>query len=234
MHVSWTFTGDGLLAFAGGALALFGVWWSNRQSVKNLQKQLGAERDARGSESSERKLAVLRSILFEMDCFYRVFLSNATKFLDDMDVQTTGSFRPIWLTSPEFAILRGNAAYLGTLDDLDLNAVLLCYSTALVFSSLLARYDSALAALPEGELPVTDRRLRGVRSMLGDLKQQREILLVLLYKTEQLLCQKTSTPFDVPGIWVSSERDLVVNLERRLGSSEPANDGRPELQGTEG
>jgi len=58
MQLETKLTLDGLLAFAGGALALLGVWWSNHQSVRNLQKQLDAEKQARRQEEERQKRTV--------------------------------------------------------------------------------------------------------------------------------------------------------------------------------
>jgi hypothetical protein len=69
------FSPDGVLAFAGGALALLGVWWSNHQSVKNLQEQLEAEKRAREEDSCRERYgtaAVLRSeiiSIWELDLY---------------------------------------------------------------------------------------------------------------------------------------------------------------------
>jgi|SRR5579875_2212173 len=64
MHVVWKFTGDGILAFAGGACAIIAVLLSNRRSRINLQRQIDAEKKAREEESKRERYgtaAVLRS-----------------------------------------------------------------------------------------------------------------------------------------------------------------------------
>jgi len=47
MHVEYCFTGDGILAFLGGAFAILAVLLSNRVSKNNLQKQIDTEKQAR-------------------------------------------------------------------------------------------------------------------------------------------------------------------------------------------
>jgi hypothetical protein len=49
MHVTGTFTGDGLLALAGGALAFIAVMIQTRSGSRGLQKQLDDENSSQDS-----------------------------------------------------------------------------------------------------------------------------------------------------------------------------------------
>ena len=67
MLAIWMFTGDGILAFAGGAMALIGVGWSNRQSVQNLQKQFDEDKATRADMRLREAKSVAFAVTFEMD-----------------------------------------------------------------------------------------------------------------------------------------------------------------------
>ena len=133
MHVTWTFTGDGLLAFAGGALALFGVWWSNHQSVRNLQKQLDAEKRAREEERERQKQALAKALHVEIDAWakYRLRrIKTALELLGRFDPSKHELPRYTWPAKDLCAVYEGSAGKLGALGARAVAAVVSFYVAA--------------------------------------------------------------------------------------------------------
>jgi len=130
MDVNWAFTGDGILAFAGGALALFGVWGSNHQSIKNLEKQLESERNADAGEADTRKRAVAKALLFEVDDFYSNHLRGVYDHYRDFDGAIEKLPGVTGMGPRPFAVYDGNTSSLGALSDAVVKSVVAFYDTA--------------------------------------------------------------------------------------------------------
>jgi hypothetical protein len=88
MLVEWKFTGDGVLAFAGGALALFGVWWSNRKSAQNLQTQLDADKRAREEQAKREAYATAAVLRSEIISIWEVDLRAFSAEMRKVPVHT--------------------------------------------------------------------------------------------------------------------------------------------------
>jgi len=144
MHVSWTFTGDGLLAFAGGALALIGVWWSNHQSVKNLQKQLDAEKKVRedGRKCEAQSLAIVAA--FEMDFVYRFYVQGTERGLQAAGKGpiSADAFLVKRVENRPFPIYQGIADRLGVLDTPLVAAIVRFYTDMAAFLMILEKMSS--------------------------------------------------------------------------------------------
>ena len=144
MDISWAFSGDGILAFAGGALALLGVWWSSHQSIKNLEKQLEAERKVRAEETERQKRAVAKALLFEVDDFY----SNHLMGVYDRYRSFDGSIEKLpgvtGMDRRPFAVYDGNTASLGAFSDEVVRSVVVFYDTARRHLSINRDYKELL------------------------------------------------------------------------------------------
>jgi hypothetical protein len=167
MHICWKFTGDGLLAFAGGALALIGVWWSNHQSVKNLQKQLAAERNGRSEEVKRQIKSLARAFLFEIEDFYHYSLK-----LEPNWEKNVFKFRR-W----PFLMYQANAGRIGEFDDRTTKAIIKFYGDAeayqacfeeLVASKVAAEALALLTRLRE-IFPALKRSAESVCTNLADV-----------------------------------------------------------------
>jgi hypothetical protein len=165
MQVTWTFTGDGLLAFLGGALALFGVWWSNRQSVRNLQEQLDADKRSRREDFERQKKAVATAILFQIDPLYRIVAE---------EIATDEEHLPSLLLPGSFPVYEGNADNLGNLEPDMVASVVTFYSKAM-------RHFFAARELIR-EMGETERDARS--ASLGDLRLAKAAAAKLKYSTE--------------------------------------------------
>jgi hypothetical protein len=100
MHVEYCFTGDGILAFLGGAFAILAVLLSNRVSKNNLQKQIDTEKQARQQERMQRKRALATALLYEiwdLDCHHvKTFVAK------DKSVEHVRFFSrsfPVWVSN---------------------------------------------------------------------------------------------------------------------------------------
>ncbi len=220
MHVTWTFTGDGLLAFAGGALALFGVWWSNRQSVRNLQEQLDAEKRASKEEQERRARAVALAILFEIDGFYRMHLRETHGILKDWNPKTDAllSAKSMSVSSQPFPVYYGNSGSLGSLEDGLVFSIVNFYSAAAIFLETLNDYKAESGRTGYGagrgvftadEVGrVSDARLAEARARtFGEqLKKASPRLIRIACGAVEKLCGRTGVEFQAPAIAIAAER----------------------------
>lgn len=140
MHVVWKFTGDGILAFVGGALALFGVWRSNRQSVRNLQKQIDAEKQERQNQQREHALSLQTGIRAEVRAFMRD-VSVAKNYLEGALKKSgfPGLVPP--LRDKSFPVYEAVTPELGTLDESTLDLTVGFYLLASTFLAFLRKHD---------------------------------------------------------------------------------------------
>jgi hypothetical protein len=142
--ISWAFSGDGILAFGGGALALLGVWWSNHQSVRNLEKQLEGERNARAEETERQKKAVATALLFEIDGFCATYLCQPREFMKGKDVAKDPLPRFASIGPDRFPVFHSNASKIGELPTNYVLALVGFFRQADSIVSNLADYVSSL------------------------------------------------------------------------------------------
>ena len=147
MHVELKFTGDGILAFIGGALALIGVWLSNRQSVLNLQKQLDAERKARDTERENQRDTLAIALHFEIQSFVLSELDSVQMWLKNCDpVENIVSFS-IPLRERSFPIYEGGADKLGNLSRKALLAVVGFYTAGESYRVMCGDYNTCMGLM---------------------------------------------------------------------------------------
>lgn len=147
MHVVWKFTGDAILAFAGGALALFGVWLSNRQSVRNVQRQLDAEKQMRKDEEEAGKCALAAALLTEIDAFYGENLNPEERSKIEAayrNAHSTGTLLFNAWTGTLFLIYAASASRLGCLEQDTVRAIVLFYGKASTFVEAVRAYEKAI------------------------------------------------------------------------------------------
>jgi hypothetical protein len=141
MHVTWTITGDGLLAFAGGALALFGVWWSNRQSARNLQDQFDADKRSRREDLERQKKAIATGLLYEIDNFFRLELEGIEKMISQWNEATDLPPTGMPFRRTTFDVFRGSCPVLGLLGPKSVSAITKFYLMAEAYQSLASDYQ---------------------------------------------------------------------------------------------
>lgn len=175
MRISWIVTGDGLLAFVGGALALIGVWWSNHQSVKNLRKQLDAEKESRSEEVNRQRSATATALLYEIDSFFMMELAQTEKALDGLDLNVC-PLPKIFFSRPNcFDVYKANAAFLGCLDPASVSAIVKFYTMAGTFEVFKREYqhciDGALRGIRTQDFENTARaRLKDIYAIIPSMK----------------------------------------------------------------
>jgi hypothetical protein len=196
VHLSWRFTGDGLLAFAGGALALIGVWWSNRQSIKNLQKQLEAERGARDDEAKGQNRAVATAIAFEIDSIYRGFVRDVVllfetagadaSFEQDLLAKRIGTF--------PFTVYMRCAQFLGRLPPPLAEGIVHFYGGASVYLITFTELYTALQ--PAQAASLGDARRAKVNALVQQVKETSVHLGKLAAEVSERLCEFAEIPRD--------------------------------------
>lgn len=147
MHVDLKFTGDGILAFIGGALALIGVWLSNRQSVLNLQKQLDVEKQARKEEQDQRQRALALALLVEIDGFYMHNLEGRSEWFNswkkmNCDPLARGIFM-VTVGMP-YSVYEACAGQIGGFHATAARAVVTCWGALSEYLEMLQRYEHHL------------------------------------------------------------------------------------------
>jgi hypothetical protein len=196
MHICWKFTGDGLLAFAGGALALIGVWWVNHQSVKNLQKQIEAERSARTDVAKRQTLSVATAIAFEIDSIYRGFVRDVealftaagtdTNFGEDLIAKRIETF--------PFTVYIGCAQFLGGLPTPLVEGIVHFYGGVSVYLMNLNELYSALQRSQAASLG--DARRIEVDVLVQQVKEASAHLGILAAEVSERLCEFAKIPRD--------------------------------------
>lgn len=196
MDICWKFTGDGLLAFAGGALALIGVWWSNHQSVKNLQKQLEAEHNARTDKAEGEKRSVATAMAFEIDSIYRGFVRDVEALFKSADVD--GNFVQDLMakrieTFP-FTVYVGCAQLLGGLPPPLVEGIVHFYGGVSVYLMNLNELYVAIQRAQAASLG--DRRRIEVNVLVQQVKEESAHLRVLAAEVLEILCEFAKIPKD--------------------------------------
>jgi hypothetical protein len=172
MDISWTFTGDGLLALAAGALALLGVWWSNRQSIKNLEKQLEAERKARAEEKERQKIALARAILIEIHSLYTTHLREVKAKLEKANLNMGSPPLIDPLAADPFPVYRTNAGRLAELEESLVARIVEFYAVAGSYVAMWREYEVNKARSLATNEPVNHMVARNSLSMIkGPLEE---------------------------------------------------------------
>jgi hypothetical protein len=191
MCISWAFTGDGLLAFAGGALALIGVWWSNRQSIKNVEKQLEAERKARAEETERQKRAVATAILFEIDNFYRHHLGHVRDLLDAY-ARSKQLPTPVPASAHGFVVYHGNVSRLGDLHRELAGKIVRFYGMAEYYEVVGEDYRARVERGATQDQGLVETQFRQLRNFISKLE-------LSAFELSKELCLYLDLPFD-PGV----------------------------------
>jgi hypothetical protein len=190
MDISWAFTGDGLLAFAGGALALLGVWWSNHQSVKNLRKQFEAERNARAEGTESQKRAVATAIAFEVDFIYRGFVRDVEAVL--RKARTFGDIIGKRIEEFPFTIYEGCAALLGGLPPPLVEGIVNFYGGISLHLMTLNEIYSAVQHAQNASLG--DDRLKEVKMLVEQTLDGSHHVRRLATEVSERLCEFAGIP----------------------------------------
>jgi hypothetical protein len=163
MHVTWTITGDGLLAFIGGALALLGVWWSNNQSVKNLQQRLDREKQAREDVRVARIKSLAAALKAEIEDFVMYHLEPILTSSQGEKRQAEREAVPqVKLLDPSpFAVYQASAGSIGEFNGATVRSIVRFHNLAGEYRAALRRYLELEEGRPiEGEsLEERDKRL---------------------------------------------------------------------------
>lgn len=209
MHISWKFTGDGLLAFAGGTLALIGVWLSNRQSVKNLQKQLDTEKKAQAEKAENYKRALATAILYEIDHFYRYDLSISTQFAKGVRGKELNA--KVGLAIPvetgAFDVYHEKAGDIGSLGHETAIAVIRFYKVAQELHDIVQRYLNYLEKAVPPQL--SSAFLDAIERISSNLK-------IGALEACTRLCLAASAPFDLADVAVAKDLPEIMQLARSL------------------
>jgi hypothetical protein len=194
MCISWAFTGDGLLAFAGGALALIGVWWSNRQSIKNLEKQLEAERKARTEETERQGRAVATAIAFEIDFIYRGYVRDAEALFKEVGPHTNFGRDLLGKRVEEFpfTVYEGCAPLLGALPPTLVQGIVRLYGEIAVYLTTTNELYAALQRAQSASLG--DHRLVEVEVWVQQVRTQATIVRVSAAEVLGVLCEFAGIP----------------------------------------
>ncbi|MGH9376281.1 MAG: hypothetical protein ACRD1J_08970 [Terriglobia bacterium] len=211
MHVDWKFTGDGLLAFAGGTLALFGVWLSNRRSVRNIQMQIDTEKQAEDDKQEAERQALATALLFEIDHFYRAYLTTTLTLVRGTAGKNVDSGAALALSvamriePAPFDIYQGNTGRLGSLGLETARSVIRFYQIASDLKDDVRRYLNCLSGGHESR-PFT----AAIEAISLNLK-------VGALETCSWLCQTADLPFDSTDIAVASEITQIKELATSKG-----------------
>jgi len=210
MHVDWRFTGDGVLAFVGGALALIGVWWSNHQSVKNLKKQVETEGSARVEETERQMKAVAKAILFEIDDLYRYHLCGAHGYLEGKAKQ--GELpEVVRIPASVFAVYQGTTPRLGELADDVVEGVVHFYGKAQKYFALCEDFRAEREA--HSELALCHPDNRKAATLFGYCMDSLPGLTRAAYIACERLSGFAGVEFKAPRLAIAAEDIAVLNRD---------------------
>jgi len=134
---------DGLLTFVGGLLAFIVIWRQTRHADQGLAKQLEAERTAQLEDTARRRRAVAKALIFEIDNFYRIYLSGPYKALKDVDPNSCEVSRLPALKTPSenpFPVYKSNADSIGDLDEREVRNIVRYFGEADSYIRTLREY----------------------------------------------------------------------------------------------
>lgn len=203
---------DGLVAFLGGALALIGVWWSNHQSVKNLQKQLDAERAARADEAERRKRALATALLFEVDHFYRSYLPPALTIARGLRGKgvVPHAGLAIRVEAAAFDVYSGNVPSLGALGPEASRSVIRFYKVAWDLQDFMRRYCESV---DQGDpLKLADTLLALIEKISSNLR-------LGALEACSWLCLAAGLPADSTDVEALEEKVQIIELAKSMNMS---------------
>jgi len=204
MHVDWKMTGDGILAFVGGAFAVIAVLLSNRRSRVNMERQLEVEKKTRSDELDRQKRAVAKAVLFEINNFYCYYVRDLQAFLKEKDVENCKPFGMKSISSNAFPIYRGNAITVGVLEDDIVGSIVEFYSGAEVYLGTLRDYRTESERYyREGGDEVTEEK---ARAFLKQIKLAGPEITKSVYVLCEKLCRLANVEFRAPTIPVAGEK----------------------------
>jgi len=215
MHVDWKMTGDGILAFVGGAFAVIAVLLSNRRSRVNMERQLEVEKKTRSDELDRQKRAVAKAVLFEINNFYCYYVRDVQAFLREKNVESCKLLGIKSISPDPFPIYRGNAITVGVLEDDMVGNIVGFYSTAEAYLTTLRDYRTESERYyHEGGDEVAEEK---ARTFLGQMKSTGPEITKLIHMLCEELCKVASVPFQAPTIAVAAEglttKQIAASLE---------------------
>ena len=177
MHFNWTITGDGLATIAAGIIAFCAVWWQVRSSVRNLQKQLDAEKTAREQEARGQQMALAKALHVEIDAWakYRLpRIDSALRHLEAFDPARYALPRYTWPEQNLCTIYEGSAGKLGILSVRTVADVVSFYVAAQEYESKW-RETCALIERAHGGDPMAEESAKSKLKVLNDPKTMPEL-----------------------------------------------------------
>lgn len=221
MHIFWRLTGDGLLAFAGGTLALIGVWWSNRQSVKNLQLQLDMEKALRAEKDENYRRSLATIILYEIDHFYRYDLAISSKFAEGVRGKelkpAVGLAIPV--ETGAFDVYHKSAREIGYLGHETAMSVIRCYKVAQELRDIVQRF---IIYLEKNDPPQLSS------GFIDAIERISSNLRIGALEACSRLCLAGNVPVGAADVAVISDLPEIIELAKSAGIpiSLPANFGQ--------
>lgn len=220
---------DGLMTLVGGALALLGVWLSNRRATQNLQKQLDGEKAAAKDEVEREKLGVARAVLFEVDGFFRYHLLGLKEALEQLDLDQIKCLPGIKPVEPfTFPVYAGNSSKLGWLQEETLRSIILFYVTAAAHLATVQQYRDYVRDLNRLAAESRGHSISGkvpwevpARNLLRQLKDGVPEITKLIYLVCHHLCEVTGTGFGFPKIAVARENLSIEQIADELEALGP-------------
>jgi hypothetical protein len=218
----------GVLAFAAGLLAFFGIRSQIRHADAGLQKQLDANAQSRREAEHARRRAVATALLFELDNFYRAYVRGLAEAIacapgqvDGRDYLESPHLPPLRKTpSDPFPVYKANADAVGELPLEVTELVVRAYSAAQWVLDRRADYQTSREqSLQRGNqgpyFAFASKSLEEMRDVFRAAEGT-------LRETTMTLCEFTGTPFQFPRIAVaepekpSAEEPLPVPVAKKV------------------
>ncbi|MCL6481411.1 MAG: hypothetical protein K6U02_06760 [Firmicutes bacterium] len=178
-----------LLAALVVVLAVLLAWQASRREAER-QRQI--DRELAALEQGRKKMALARALLFEVDGFYRHYLSEVAEALAASN-SPEGSYPIVrWPSTQPFPVYTANAGRIGEFDEETLEELIGYYAAAAAYVASLRDYRLALDRLlrkETAETAILEARLH--------LSRIREALPELVDYTGSL-CRKLSEMAGVP------------------------------------
>jgi hypothetical protein len=201
---------DGFMTLIAGLIAFTAVIIQIRSSSRQLREQIKTQRDAEREEQERQKKAVATALLFEIDNFYYYHLRGVRGYFEEI-VRRRQLLEVVRVPPSLFAVYQGNAARLGDLPDVVVEAIVHFYSKAAQFIAL--REDYRVEREGHSELAFDHPDNRKATIIFGHLRDSLPGVAKAAYTASEKLCGLTGVAFNVPNIAVAGEDIVVLNRE---------------------
>jgi hypothetical protein len=203
---------DGVMTLAAGVIAFLAVLLQIRSLKNQVNRQLKAERKARIEDADARRRAVAKAILFEIDHFYRFYIQDVLKLLDNR--LRAGLPPAIHTPGPRpFPVYWGNCSRLGDLDDRIVEAVVHSYGMAQGYVSALTEYA---ARYDLGVREDSPRAYQLAEQLLPRIRNHCEALVPMVFLTCGLLCFYSGVHFEMPTVAVANDTRVTKETRESL------------------